>query len=148
MMSIPISVGGRMKVRNAQSDQRKNPDSSRVHGLRLTSNPSLLGSEGQIENPPESKRSALAKRASLPSVATTDALQSVEPLLDCSSAAVILGGLHPKTVERWAREGRIPAYRYFRRWKFRVSDLEVWMRSHVHSGCHPCRLNQEESDGT
>jgi hypothetical protein len=23
----------------------------------------------------------------------------------------------------------------------------VWMRSHVHSGCHPCRLNQEESDG-
>src|SRR4029077_6491222 len=46
----PIFLGTRMKVRNAQSDQRKNPDSSRVHGLRLTSNPSLLGSEGQIEN--------------------------------------------------------------------------------------------------
>ena len=29
-----------MKVRNAQSDQRKNPDSSRVHGLRLTENSS------------------------------------------------------------------------------------------------------------
>ena len=72
----------------------------------------------------------------------------VEPFVDCAAAAVILGGLHPKTVERWAREGRIPAYRYFRHWKFRTSELEVWMRSHVNSNCHPCRLKQEESDGT
>jgi hypothetical protein len=33
-----------------------------------------------------------------------------EPLLNCAGAAAVLGGLHPKTVERWAREGRIPAY--------------------------------------
>ena len=74
-------------------------------------------------------------------------LQAVEPLLDCAGAAAILGGLHPKTVERWAREGRIPAYHYFRHWKFRASELEVWMLSHVNSVCHPCRLKQEESDG-
>jgi excisionase family DNA binding protein len=59
-----------------------------------------------------------------------------------------LGGVHPKTVERWARQGRIPAYRFFKRWSFRASELEVWMRSHVNSTCHPCRLKQEESDGT
>jgi len=35
-------------------------------------------------------------------------LPAVEPLLDCAAAAVVLGGLHPKTVERWAREGRHP----------------------------------------
>jgi excisionase family DNA binding protein len=77
----------------------------------------------------------------------TGSLQAVEPLLDCVGAAVVLGGLHPKTVERWAREGRIPAYHYFRHWKFRASELEVWMLSHVNSVCHPCRLKQEESDG-
>jgi excisionase family DNA binding protein len=82
------------------------------------------------------------------SAAATAPLQVVEPLLDCAGAAVVLGGLHPKTVERWAREGRIPAYHYFRHWKFRASELEVWMLSHVNSLCHPCRLNQEESDGT
>jgi excisionase family DNA binding protein len=71
-----------------------------------------------------------------------------EPLLDCKSAAIVLGGVHPKTVERWAREGRIPAYRLFRKWRFRMSELEVWMRSHVNSDCHPCRLNEEDSDGT
>jgi excisionase family DNA binding protein len=75
-------------------------------------------------------------------------LPPVEPLLDCAAAAAVLGGLHPKTVERWAREGRIPAYHYFRHWKFRASELEVWMLSHVNSLCHPCRLKQEESDGT
>jgi len=53
-----------------------------------------------------------------------------------------------KTIERWAREGRIPAYHFFRHWKFRASELEVWMLSHVNSVCHPCRLKQEGSDGT
>ncbi len=81
------------------------------------------------------------------SAVTTDPLQTVEPLLDCVGAAAVLGGLHPKTVERWAREGRIPAYHYFRHWKFRASELEVWMLSHVNSLSHPCRSKQEESDG-
>jgi excisionase family DNA binding protein len=82
------------------------------------------------------------------STATSGQLQASEPLLDCVGAAAVLGGLHPKTVERWAREGRIPAYHYFRHWKFRASELELWMLSHVNSVCHPCRLKQEESDGT
>ena len=73
---------------------------------------------------------------------------TVERFIDCAAAAAVLGGVHPKTVERWAREGRIPAYRYFRHWKFRPSELEVWMRSHVNSPCHPCRFEQEKSDGT
>ena len=41
---------------------------------------------------------------------------TVERFIDCAAAAVVLGGVHPKTVERWAREGRVPAYRYFRHW--------------------------------
>ena len=71
-----------------------------------------------------------------------------EPLLDCATAALLLGGVHPKTIQKWAREGRIPAYRFFRRWCFRASELEVWLSSHVHSQCHPCRFQKEESDGT
>lgn len=72
----------------------------------------------------------------------------IEAFLDCASAATILGGVHPKTVERWARQGRIPAYRYFRHWRFRASELELWMRSQVNSIRHPCRLDSEESNGT
>jgi excisionase family DNA binding protein len=96
----------------------------------------------------DERQAPLQDRFDHPSGRTTGTLQAVEPLLDCAGAAAILWGLHPKTVERWAREGRIPAYHYFRHWKFRASELEVWMLSHVNSVCHPCRLNQEESDGT
>ena len=30
-----------------------------------------------------------------------------------------------RDAERWARERRIPAYHYFRHWKFRASELEL-----------------------
>ena len=76
-----------------------------------------------------------------------DTMSRHEPLLDCAGAAVLLGGVHPKTVQKWAREGRIPAYRFFKRWCFRASELELWLSSHVHSQCHPCRFQKEESDG-
>jgi excisionase family DNA binding protein len=71
----------------------------------------------------------------------------IEPFLDCAAAAIVLGGIHPKTVERWAREGRIPAYRYFRHWRFRASELEFWMATQVNSVCHPRRLQPEKTDG-
>jgi excisionase family DNA binding protein len=148
MMSIPISFGGRMKVRNAQSDPRKNPDSPRVHGLRLTVNQQALRSGSQTEKSLEGKPSPPSKKLGSPLNSSTAPSQTAEPFLDCAAAAAVLGGLHPKTVERWAREGRIPAYRYFRNWRFRVSDLEVWMQCHVQSVCHPCRLNKEKADGT
>jgi len=77
---------------------------------------------------------------------STDRL--TEPFIDCRAAAAVLGDVHPKTVERWAREGRIPAYRYFRCWRFRASELEIWLHSHVNSVRHPCRLEKENSDGT
>ena len=63
-----------------------------------------------------------------PSAAATAPPQAVEPLLDCVGAAAVLGGLHPKTVERWAREGRIPAYRLFPALeipRFRVGSLDA-----------------------
>src|SRR2546425_5322970 len=137
-----------MKHCSTQLGVRKNPDSPRVHGLRLTVNSQSLRSGSQTGNSSESKPSPPAEEFGLPCASSREPHQTTEPLLDCTAAAAVLGGLHPKTVERWAREGRIPAYRYFRHWRFRVSDLEVWMRSHVQSACHPCRLNQEKSDGT
>jgi hypothetical protein len=39
----------------------------------------------------------------------TGSLQA-EPLLDCVGAAVVLGGVHPKTVERWAREAGLSLF--------------------------------------
>jgi len=113
----------------------------------------MPGSKTQINpGPPQvfrtGRQSMSLDRFESAPAATTGPLQTLEPLLDCAGAAAVLGGLHPKTVERWAREERIPAYHYFRHWKFRASELEVWMHSHVNSVCHPCGLKEEKSDGT
>ena len=133
-----------MKSRTAQFGVRENPAPLlRQHGSRLAVKP--VSSYPKDEQPESPSLAVPPNRATLCGPVPID--QNPEPFLDCTAAAVVLGGLHPKTVERWAREGRIPAYRYFRRWRFRASELEQWMRSHVKSGCHPCRLDQEELHG-
>jgi excisionase family DNA binding protein len=48
-------------------------------------------------------------------------------------AAEFLGGLNPRTVTRWAREGYLPAYAIGegkrRVWRFLEQDLEGWLLS-------------------
>lgn len=52
--------------------------------------------------------------------------------LTADGAATYLGGqIHPRTLTRWARENRIPAFAMGdglrRLWRFRASDLDAWM---------------------
>ncbi len=63
-----------------------------------------------------------------------------EPLIDCREAALRVH-CHEKTLQRYARQGRVPAYRIHSRWYFRVSELDSWVRSQVNSERHPCRVN-------
>ncbi len=71
-----------------------------------------------------------------------------EQLLRSEEAAKLLGNIHVKTLQRYARAGTLPGYRLGGHWYFRASELDSWLRSRINSSCHPCRLNQEESDGT
>jgi excisionase family DNA binding protein len=48
-----------------------------------------------------------------------------EPLISAAEAAQLLG-IHPVTILRWAREGRVPHLRLGRKVKFRVSELNSW----------------------
>jgi excisionase family DNA binding protein len=89
-----------------------------------------LGQEGEVDLRPERRKPP--KRA-------------FEPFVQCREAASFLG-LHRKTVERYARQGVIPAHpatgRRRKRWRFLISELDVWLRSKVISGCHPCSPEQ------
>ena len=53
---------------------------------------------------------------------------SFEPLLDDERAALFLGGIHHKTLQRMARNGEVPAYRVGRFWRYRASELNDWLR--------------------
>jgi excisionase family DNA binding protein len=53
-----------------------------------------------------------------------------EPVWNCHEAARFLC-IHPATVKRLAREGKLPAFRIGNRWRFRPSELDAWARSTV-----------------
>jgi len=70
-----------------------------------------------------------------------------EPLIGSLEAAKLLGNVHVKTLQRYARHRRIPGYQIGGHWYFRASELDSWLRSQINLSSHPCRL-QEKSDGT
>ena len=65
-----------------------------------------------------------------------------EPLLDSAAASHLLGGIHPKTLQRKARIGEIPGYLMANRWFFRASELDEWLKTRIHSGSQSIRTNE------
>jgi len=51
-----------------------------------------------------------------------------EPLLDSDEAALLLR-IHPKTIQRMARNRQIHGIEVGKLWRFRASDLEIWLRT-------------------
>ena len=66
----------------------------------------------------------------------------MEPLLTSREAAEILR-VNPKVLERWAKAGEVPAFKVGKFWRYRASDLELWVESQVHSERQPCRMEPE-----
>ena len=68
--------------------------------------------------------------------------QVFEPLLRVEEAALLLGGMHPKTLMRFARLGEVPAVKIGRCWFFRASALNLWIdvQSRQHRPCHTERI--------
>jgi excisionase family DNA binding protein len=54
-----------------------------------------------------------------------------EPLLDATEAAILLR-MHPNTLRTKARLGEIPGRHIGKYWRFRISDLNDWVRSQEH----------------
>ena len=50
-----------------------------------------------------------------------------EPTLTSGEAARLLK-VHPKTLQRMARRGQIPAHRIGDLWRFRASEIDAWFR--------------------
>jgi excisionase family DNA binding protein len=55
-----------------------------------------------------------------------------EELLNLEQAASILG-MHWKTLERMARERKVPAFKVGKRWKFRLTSLNSWLEDGLKS---------------
>ena len=71
---------------------------------------------------------------------TTDGEVVWEPYVDAQKAGDFLG-IDRRTVQRWARQGRIPAHPLndgsHREWRFLISELDGWLRARVNSVRRP-----------
>lgn len=147
---------------------RENPASDRRHGSRLAMNdrePLHYKEEtisGQSSLPAKNMRSAVSSNAAhfaatggrnnlYTATSTTtklwplqqDQKEPFEPLIGSAQAASLLGNIHVKTLQRYARAGNIPGYQIGGHWYFRESELDSWLRSRINSSRHPCRSNKE-----
>jgi len=55
-------------------------------------------------------------------------IDEFEPLLDSDEAAALLK-IHPKTLQRLARQGGIAGIQIGRLWRFRASALNRWLQN-------------------
>jgi excisionase family DNA binding protein len=65
-----------------------------------------------------------------------------EPLLDDGQAAQLLG-IHPKTLQRLARDGQVPAHRVGRFWRYRASELDAWLGASMNLTNGGVQLNRQ-----
>jgi len=77
-----------------------------------------------------------------------DSPHHIEPLLDSGQAAAIVK-VHPKTLQRYARNGLVAAFRLGKLWRFRASDLRdcvfVSAQTGIDSGAGPRYSNLNHS---
>jgi excisionase family DNA binding protein len=77
-------------------------------------------------------------RPAFDSSASDASAAAFERVLNTEEAAALLQ-IHPKTLQKMAREGTVPAFRIGDLWRFRASALDAWLRSGVSSNRHSCR---------
>ena len=137
--------------RRLQFDMRENPASDRRHGSRLAVG-SLLdsnciggkclfaGSEAsshtaQCQGATDEKNRNTAKQTATTSSPKLSQKSDhpFEPLIDSSEAAKLLGNIHIKTLQRYARQRRLPGYQIGCHWYFRASELDSWLQSRINS---------------
>ncbi len=59
-------------------------------------------------------------------------MENFEPLLNSQEAATLLQ-IHPKTLQKLARDGEVPSHRIGDLWRFRASELDRWLKSKLSS---------------
>jgi hypothetical protein len=80
---------------------------------------------------------------------TLTSLNAIEPFVDAERAASFLA-MPRKTLLALARQGRLPAHGLVGRgkrktWKFRLSELDYWMRTEVRSQRDQGRIQERKN---
>jgi excisionase family DNA binding protein len=112
--------------------------SSPLNDLQTTVSENPLHAASQRAATGEGERDVPeASAVTLPRTRLQKSEQSFEPLMGSPEAAKLLGNIHVKTLQRYARRGSLPGYQIGGHWYFRASELDEWLRSRINSNRQP-----------
>lgn len=77
--------------------------------------------KSEVDQPSDPHRKPVASELFIP-----------EPLLDTDQAAAIMR-VHPKTLQRYARQGVVRGFQLGTMWRFRASDIDRWISERLAS---------------
>ncbi len=129
-----------MKHRSTQLAARKNPDSPRVHGLRLSVNSQSFGSFDDLESSRETQQVLSPRKAhTIPSAppgsqngATVGREPETSQLLTVGEVAALLRVPVSWVYGRMRRRSRerLPGYRLGKYWRFNEAEVRAWLKCH------------------
>jgi excisionase family DNA binding protein len=150
--------------RRLQFGMRENPASNRRHDSRSavrtmeTSNLADASREARLGHRDSNENSALSRNVAQNAATGEEISLNVrtdtskrrvpsreghgkvfEALISSTQAARLLGNLHVKTLQRYARLGRLPGHQIAGHWYFRESELDAWLRDQINLECQSVR---------
>jgi excisionase family DNA binding protein len=133
-----------MTPRDPQFDLRKNPDSPRVHGLRIAVNTPSNAEQKEFHSTDEKPPGNAARMdqtfelpfGHAPNGATGERPQAASRLLTVEEVADLLhvpvswvyGRMRKRSLER------LPAYRLGKYWRFREDEIQAWVNRQCGDG--------------
>lgn len=127
-----------MSSRDLQFGLRKNPDSTRVHGLRIAVSAPSNAEQNESQNGEETPPGNAARRYEAfqlpldhaPAGATGDRRQSAGRLLTVEEVAELLHVPVSWVYRRMRKTSleRLPAYRLGKYWRFREDEIHAWVK--------------------
>lgn len=134
-----------MTPRELQFDPRKNPDSPRVHGLRIAVGTPSNAEQKEFQNGEEKLPGNAARihktfelpLGHAPTGATGGSVQAQGRLLTVEEVAALLhvpvswvyGRMRKRSLER------LPAYRLGKYWRFREDEIHAWVKRQAGERC-------------
>jgi len=116
-----------MSTQPSRIARPESPQPIREAPIKSESDPALAS---QVSSPNDQVGVVTPQNLLRPVQTVVDSNVHAESLLDSEEAGRFLR-IHPVTVKRLARSGRLPGFRIGNRWRFRFSDLDDWAHSAV-----------------
>lgn len=123
----PARQRTKMSTQPSRIARPQSPHLIREAPIKSASNPALMSN---VSSSNDQVGSVMPQNLPRPVETVVDSNVHFDSLLDSEGAGRFLR-IHPATVKRLARSGRLPGFRIGNRWRFRFSELDDWAHSAV-----------------